>query len=85
MINRRGRAVLFVGIGLVVMMLLFPPWNGYNPSSIRPPVEVFWGYYFIFSPPPDASMIDGCLLLSQLFAVLLGTAVLAKWLNRSKR
>jgi hypothetical protein len=46
--NSRQKEVLLVGTLLVVLMILFPPWDYFdNDSSARSPA----GYHFILAPP----------------------------------
>ncbi len=49
--SNKQLAVLWVGIGLILLMCLFPPWLGIvNYRGIKTREE--YGYRCIFSPPP---------------------------------
>jgi hypothetical protein len=46
--NSRQQVVLALGAALVALMLLFPPWDNFDPdSSGRSPA----GYHFFLKPP----------------------------------
>ena len=50
--NSRQKAVLIVGLASVVLMLLFPPWNYFDPDMSAHPKA---GYHFILAPPSLAN------------------------------
>jgi hypothetical protein len=50
--NSRQKKVLFIGGGLVALMLLFPPWDYFDSdTSARRPA----GYHFFLTPPEPKS------------------------------
>ena len=52
-LNRYQKAVLLVGIAVIVLMAFFPPWaSSYRWTRDTPTVRCFAGYASIFSPPP---------------------------------
>lgn len=81
--NSGQKIVLIVGLVSVLLMLLFPPWNYFDPDMSAHPRA---GYHFILAPPslvnaqsafrykvrfPDAirKEIDDILLISQFSIV----------------
>jgi hypothetical protein len=47
--NSRQKAVLLIGSILVALIVLFPPWEYFDPdSSLRRPA----GHHVLFAPPP---------------------------------
>ena len=81
MLNKRQTTALWVGIILVALMCLFPPWlytlQAPNMGQVTNPA----GYAFVFAPPErvvDASAfgirVDTDRLLIQLLAVSIVTA-----------
>ena len=55
MLNKNRKNVILVGISLIVLMGLFPPWisGTYTTSNNNPRFfeESAGGYHFIFAPP----------------------------------
>jgi hypothetical protein len=52
-VNRYQKAVLFVGIAVIVLMAFFPPWaSSFRWTRDTPTTRFFAGYASIFSPPP---------------------------------
>jgi len=50
--NCKQKTVLIVGLVLAVLMLLFPPWNYFDPDMSAHPKA---GYHFILAPPSLAN------------------------------
>ena len=50
--NSRQKRVLIVGLVAAVLMLLFPPWNYFDPDMSAHPSA---GYHFILAPPSLAN------------------------------
>lgn len=50
--NNKQKAVLLVGVGLIVLMGLIPPWYYDNPETDKKPKIIYGGYAFLFSPSP---------------------------------
>ena len=69
--------ILWIGIGLVVLAILFPPWTGKKVISVPPS---FAGYGFLFSPPLYAdrpyftSSIEPSRLTAEILIIVLLTA-----------
>jgi hypothetical protein len=81
--NRRQKIVVLVGVAVVALMLLFPPWR-FNMSPLvlgEPRDGVYIGYHgLIFDPPSRMAVVDVRRLAVQcaLVAVLaLGACVVA--------
>lgn len=58
--------ILWIGIGLLVLAILFPPWN-YHTGK-------FMGYGFLFSPPQYAYHIEPSRLTAEILIIVLLTA-----------
>jgi hypothetical protein len=64
--NKRQKTVLLVGVAVVALMLLVPPWQRTTSGSssiikggpYSRPSKTLAGYGFIFSPPASAEQID---------------------------
>jgi hypothetical protein len=50
--NKKQKAVFLVGVGLIVLMGLIPPWYYDNPETDQRPKKIYGGYAFLFSPSP---------------------------------
>ena len=61
--------ILWIGIGLVVLAILFPPWMR-NGSGHR----IFEGYGFLFSPPSEFTSIESSRLTAEILIIVLLTA-----------
>jgi hypothetical protein len=48
--NRKQKICLWIGITIIVLLVLFPPWHSYVPPNATPEPL---GYAFIFVPPKD--------------------------------
>lgn len=48
--NKKQLIVLSIGIGMIAVMGLFPPWHSFVPPTATPEPL---GYAFIFAPPKD--------------------------------
>jgi hypothetical protein len=73
--NRRQNAVIDIGIAIVVLLLLFPPWylvGDWGHSEIK----IYHGYHFLLSPPCCGPHIDFARYLAPIGVVCL-IAVLA--------
>lgn len=68
------KIVIFVAAVLSVLMLLFPPTLIFIEETADQASKFHFEYMFIFSIPEE-TRINGILLLSQWFGLLLGTAL----------
>jgi hypothetical protein len=68
------KITIFVAAVLSVLMLLFPPTLFFIQETADQASKFRFEYMFIFSIPED-TRINGILLLSQWFGLLLGTAL----------
>ena len=76
--SKKQRDVILVGIMLIVLMGLCPPWYGYQstrPKQYDRPVSQ--GYSFIGAPPQPTSRIDKSRLFVQWITVVVATGGLA--------
>ena len=75
--------ILWIGLGLVVLSILFPPWMGTFRSGEKK--DAFAGYGFLFSPPSEgfdgyrqrdyvSSYIEPSRLTAELLIIILLTA-----------
>ena len=55
--NKRQNAIIDIGLAIVVLLLLFPPWYVVSRGS-HTHVEVSDGYHFLLSPPCCSPHID---------------------------
>ena len=55
--NKRQKAVLIIGVGIIVVLVLFPPWYVQGKDEYRH-MKFHYGYRFISSPPCCAPHID---------------------------
>jgi hypothetical protein len=69
------RYVLAVALAGTVLMILFPPTLFFIEETAEQAAKFRFEYMFIFSIP-DGTRINGILLLSQWFGLLLITAIL---------
>ena len=67
--NTHQRIAIMVGLSLILLMLLIPPWSFVGGSSV--------GYHFIFAPPRGFARIDTVRLTVQciFIALLIGGVV----------
>ena len=78
--NKKQKIVFLVGIGIIVIMGLIPPWHYYAVYSRdqQIPIELVGGYEFLFSPSMLSGNtiphIDLCRLLVQWAVVAIATA-----------
>lgn len=85
--NTKQRWVLGIGVILLVLMVIVPPWKatrvGEWYEKARP---VLLGYHPIFDPPalPDAA-IDGTRLFIQIFALAAVSGVLIVLLKKRRK
>ena len=68
------KIVIIVAVVISVLMLLFPPTLYFIQETAAQKSMFRFEYMFIFSIPED-TRINGILLLSQWFGLLLGTAI----------
>ncbi len=69
------KIVIFVAAAISVLMLLFPPTLYFIQETAEQKSMFHFEYMFIFSIPEE-TRINGILLLSQWFGLLLGTALI---------
>jgi hypothetical protein len=74
------KIVMFVAVVIAVLMLLFPPTLLFIPETAGQKSMFHFEYMFIFSIPEE-TRINGILLLSQWFGLLLGTALVLSLFN----
>jgi hypothetical protein len=55
--NKRQNAIIDIGLAIVVLLLLFPPWFVTSGGS-HTHVKLSHGYHFLFSPPCCGPHID---------------------------
>lgn len=78
--NGKQKAVLLIGLFLIIAMAIYPPWlvevgkehiyrTHYSPSSV-----ISGGYDFIFYPPKNATGVDLTRLFVQLVIIVALTA-----------
>jgi hypothetical protein len=94
--NKRQKIIILTGIGLILIMSLFPPWycrgnsswgfrsfDSFDSSQNRGTVYYYNTYKFIFTPP-KSGMVDLGRLLAQwiIVVIALGGAV---WLTKGKK
>ena len=65
--NNKQLAVLWVGLGLIVLMCLFPPWVYLQEN---------YGYYCLFTPPAWISGLQPRLDISRLVVQCVAVALL---------
>ena len=68
------KIVIFVAVVSSVLMILFPPTLFFIQETADQASKFHFEYMFIFSIPEE-TRINGILLLSQWFGLLLGTAL----------
>jgi hypothetical protein len=56
--NDKQRVALLIGLALVLVMGIFPPWRGLVPTTV-PPYEQDAGYAFVFAPPKKGLLTNG--------------------------
>jgi hypothetical protein len=76
------RYVLAVALAGTVLMILFPPTLFFIEETAEQAAKFRFEYMFIFSIP-DGTRINGILLLSQWFGLLLITAILLTFFETS--
>lgn len=75
--DTRQRRIILAGLGLILLMLLIPPWKSSGGYSR--------GYHFIVAPPPSVTGVDFPRLVVQgLFIVLLTAGLVFAFQNREK-
>lgn len=71
---QRKKIVIIVAAAISVLMLLFPPTLFFIQETAAQKSMFRFEYMFFFSIPED-TRVNGILLLSQWFGLLLGTAL----------
>jgi len=86
--NTSQKVALWVGIGVLVLMLVFPPWVGIQSLSRTANITNVYplGYAPLFSPPPAGAgkQVDFGRLSIQCLAVVLVTGGMIYTLKDSK-
>ena len=80
--NVNQKTVVLVGIIVVVIMGLIPPW--WAPSSDTSDIQVSKGYSPIFNPPDVVSKVNVPRLIMQWAAVVLVVRLLLTLKNRQR-
>ncbi|WP_447969970.1 zinc ribbon domain-containing protein [Nitrospira sp. M1] len=70
--------ILYIMVGLLVLAVLFPPWEAAPEESPQ-----FLGMAFILSPPREGAIVSRMLQTIQLVTIAVG-GMYASWLFRSK-
>lgn len=74
------REVVLAGLGVELLMCLFPPWRTQVPQGF----SLDTGYSFLFSPPNQLAEVDVGHLLVQMLLVGISTAAVAIFLMRGR-
>lgn len=77
---QRKKIVLIVAAAISVLMLLFPPTLYFIQETAAQKSMFRFEYMFFFSIPEE-TRINGILLLSQWFGLLLGTALVLSFFD----
>lgn len=70
--------VLYAMVGLLILAVLFPPWE--TPPGLSPE---FLGFHFILSPPEPDSVVSRLLITIELVTIAMAGFYLS-WLLRRK-
>jgi len=95
--NRKQQIVLLIGLAVILLMGLFPPWRGFVKTTV-PVYEQNAGYAFLFNPPEKGRLANGyepefpyrepninfSFLATQWCIVAALTAFVAVWLHDRK-
>lgn len=79
--NGKQMAILAIGLVIIIVMVLFPPWYDYQKSSDAKKYSI--GYHFISSDPGRYALIDFWRLTGTAIAIAV-VAALAILLLRPK-
>ena len=90
--NKKQIVVLWIGIAVIVVMCLFPPWH-YKSGDKLIQGQIDWGYKFILTPAqapnPDYEQLKGIIDVRRLFIQILivgliTTGLIVTFIDRKK-